>query len=119
VLKSLCNQEKFSYFFKELCLIISVLLFHLQLCHVSIVHLDIFKLDQLKGTHASVEEYYRMLYFEAIDLAIEAITDRFDQPGYRIYNNLENLILKTCKGQDYTDELRTACEFYGNGLDRQ
>ena len=44
--------------------------------------------------HSSVNEYYRVLYFEAIDLVIEAITERFDQPGYRIYSNLENLILK-------------------------
>ena len=50
--------------------------------------------------HSSVDEYYEVLYFEAIDLAIEAITERFDQPDYRIYSNLENLILKTCKGQD-------------------
>jgi len=46
----------------------------------------------LISRYSSVE-YYRMLYFEAIDLAIQGITERFDQPGYRIDNNLENLIL--------------------------
>ena len=68
--------------------------------------------------HSSVNEYYRVLYFEAIDLVIEAITERFDQPGYRIYSNLENLILKACKGHDYTEELCIACEFYGYDLDK-
>ena len=68
--------------------------------------------------HSNVNEYYRVLYFEAIDLVIEAITERFDQPGYGIYSNLENLILKACKGHDYTMELCIACEFYGDDLDK-
>ena len=28
-----------------------------------------------------------MFYFEAIDLVIEAITERFDQPGYRTWKS--------------------------------
>jgi hypothetical protein len=32
----------------------------------------------------NVEDYYRPMYFEALDLAIES---RFDQPGYRILKN--------------------------------
>ena len=39
-----------------------------------------------EGHHSvSVQEYYRQLYFEAPDLVIAGITDRFDQPGYVIY----------------------------------
>ena len=34
-----------------------------------------------------------MLYFEAIDLAIEAITERFDQPGYKIFRNVILILL--------------------------
>lgn len=37
--------------------------------------------------HESPEDHYRQIYFEALDHAIEAIHDRFDQPGYRIWSN--------------------------------
>lgn len=69
--------------------------------------------------HSSTEEYYRMLYYEAIDLVIEAITERFDQPGYKIYRNLEDLILNTCRGQRNEEELDFVCNFYKDDLDKQ
>lgn len=42
----------------------------------------------------TIQEHYRRQYFEAIDLAVSSIQDRFDQPGYAIYRNLEALLLK-------------------------
>ena len=33
-------------------------------------------------------------YFEVLDLAFCGIKDRFDQPGYATYKNLEELLLK-------------------------
>ena len=39
----------------------------------------------------TVEEHYRLQYFEAVDLAVASIKDRFDQP---VYHNLEELLLK-------------------------
>ena len=43
----------------------------------------------------TVEDWYRAAYFEVLDFIIEAIRDRFDQPGYAIYRNLEELLVKT------------------------
>ena len=60
----------------------------------------------------SVEDHYRHLYYEAIDLVIMSINNRFDQPGYNIYKNLQNLILKACSGRSYTNELDFVCSFY-------
>jgi len=51
-----------------------------------------------------VKSYYRQQYFEAIDLVVNSIKDRFDQPGYRIYRNLEQLLLKSCQNEDITAE---------------
>ena len=31
---------------------------------------------------ASVEDYYRQIYFEALDLAVTSIKNRFDHKGY-------------------------------------
>ena len=41
---------------------------------------------------SSVQEIYRPLYFEAVDLAMAAIKDRFDEPGYRVMQNVEDLL---------------------------
>ena len=43
---------------------------------------------------ATIEELYRQKYFEALDLAITGIEERFHQPGYTIYKHLESLLLK-------------------------
>ena len=61
-----------------------------------------------------VEDYYRVQYFEAIDLAIAGITNRFDQPGYTIYSNLESLLVKAANQNDYSTELEQVVSFYEN-----
>ena len=59
-----------------------------------------------------VEDYYCIQYFEAIDLAITGITNRFDQPGYTIYSNLESLLVKAANQTDYSTELNKVVAFY-------
>ena len=46
----------------------------------------------------TVEDWYQVAYFEVLDLVIEAIKDRFDQPGCAIYRNLEELLVKGAAG---------------------
>ena len=36
----------------------------------------------------SPADYYRQTYFEALDLVISTIKDRFDQEDYKMYANL-------------------------------
>ena len=55
---------------------------------------------------------YRAVYYEALDLAVSSITDRFDQPGYAMYGELENLILKGLQQQQCAEVLTKATEFY-------
>ena len=59
------------------------------------------------------------MYFEAIDLAVTSINDRFDQPGYKVYSNVEQLLFQACSGVDYEDEVKFLCEFYGEDVNRQ
>ena len=68
--------------------------------------------------HLTPESHYRQIFFEAIDHAIQAIQDRFDQPGYAIYQNLEQLILKACTGKPYDAELQFVCDFYKEDLSK-
>lgn len=44
--------------------------------------------------------------------------DRFDQPGYSTYQNLEELVVKACKGEMYNAELDHVCSFYKDDLSR-
>ena len=67
--------------------------------------------------HNDPKSYYRQHYFEAIDLAINCIQGRFQQPGYQIYSNLEQLLLKASQGQDYASEFEHTCSFYKDDFD--
>ena len=51
-------------------------------------------------------DLYQVAYFETLDLAISAINKRFDQPGYAMCRNLEELLQKKFCGNNYADELR-------------
>ena len=45
------------------------------------------------------------------------IQGRFQQPGYQIYSNLEQLLLKASQGQDYASEFEHTCSFYKDDFD--
>lgn len=60
----------------------------------------------------TAEDLYRPLYYEALDLIISAITERFDQPSFKAYAKLEALLLKCCKSEDISDELAFVKELY-------
>ena len=55
--------------------------------------------------------------FEALDLVINAIQDRFDQPGYKMCKNLQEILLKAANGHDYSTEIQTVTDFYGDDFD--
>ena len=68
--------------------------------------------------HTCSEDHYRQIYFEALDFVVQAVRGRFDQPGYRVYQNLQELVLKACKGEAYQDELKGVLAIYKNDLSR-
>ena len=70
------------------------------------------------GYHSSTaEEVYRRFYYEAVDNAISTIKDRFNQPGYIMYCNLQNLLMKTANQQDFHTELQKVTDFYEDDVD--
>ena len=63
------------------------------------------------------EHHYRVtLYNEAIDLIVNCLGNRFDQPGYRMYSTLEQLLLKGCKGECYDEQMAIISERYANDI---
>ena len=73
-------------------------------------HID----DENGGAYFSetVEDHYCLQYFEALDLALVSIRDRFDQPGYAVYCKLEELLLKGAAGSDFSEQLREVSGIY-------
>ena len=56
--------------------------------------------------HATTpEQHYRAIYFETFDLIIACIRDRFDQPGYKVYCDLEKLLPKLLLDKILTQSL--------------
>ncbi len=47
-----------------------------------------------------------------MDLITTSITDRFNRPGYNVFHNVQNLILKAFQGLDYEAELKCVANFY-------
>ena len=44
------------------------------------------------------------------------IKDHFDQPGYAVYQNLEEVLVLAAKGKAYTSQFKAVCEFYREDL---
>lgn len=62
----------------------------------------------------TVEDHYRRIYYEALDLIVSCISTRFDQQGFKVYCNVQNLLLKAAQGVEYSLELDYVTKFYGS-----
>ena len=59
----------------------------------------------------------RHTYYEALDLIVSCIKARYDQPGYKLYSNLEALLVKAAKKEKYNEEFQFVIEFYKDDFD--
>lgn len=65
-------------------------------------------------------EHYRPTYVAILDQAVEAIKQRFDQPGFGIYQKMQDLLLRAIQGKPYLHLLATELtKLYGSDLDIQ
>ena len=55
---------------------------------------------------------YRQDYFECLDFSVACIRDWFKQPGLGVLNNLEDLLLKATRNENYDTELDFVLDFY-------
>ena len=56
--------------------------------------------------HEKFEDFVRQIYFEVLDLLINAIKNRFEQEDYKRYIILENLLLKCANNESYAMNLK-------------
>ena len=50
-------------------------------------------------------------------MIVNSITGRFDQIGYKVYKNLQDLLINAIKNEPYEDELSFVKNFYGDDID--
>lgn len=67
----------------------------------------------------SEKELYRQMYYEALDLVMNCVKERFDQPGFRVYRHLEDVLLKSVRGdKTFKEDLDFILDFYKDDLDK-
>ena len=62
--------------------------------------------------HEKLEGFARQLYFEVLDLRINAIKNRFEQEDYKRYIILKNLLLKCVKNESFAGGLEIVFNNY-------
>ena len=60
---------------------------------------------------------YRQIYFESIDLMVNAIEQRFEQPSFAAYAKMESLLVKALSSQDNSRELQFMEISYADDVD--
>ena len=50
-------------------------------------------------------------------MIVNCINDRFDQPGYKIYQNVQNLLLQVVNSEEYESSLSFVTDFYASDFD--
>lgn len=67
---------------------------------------------------ATPKDHYRRIYFEALDVIMATITERFDQPGYLVYKDLQTLLLDAANDKQFSEEaFQTVRTLYAEDFD--
>ena len=69
-----------------------------------------------KEQHKDVELLYQQLYYNAYNYVISGVSDRSDQPDFKLYSHMQNLLLKAANGKKYLEEYNI-CKIYEDVLD--
>jgi len=59
---------------------------------------------------------YWQKYYDVLDLIKNCVRSRFDQPGYNTYKNLQELLFKVIKGDNFESELQYVSQFYQDDI---
>ena len=80
-------------------------------------HLDGYAVN--KDTHhpKTPKDLYREKYYDALDSFIVALKDKFDQDSFKVFAQLEDLLLKSINGEDSTASLSFVKKTYKGDVD--
>ena len=67
--------------------------------------------------HSAIpRDHYRQQFYQAIDVLISSVRDRFDQPSFVVFENLESLLIKTLKGEETLAEIQIVQKNYASDI---
>ena len=66
---------------------------------------------------SSIEEHFRVIYYEAIDSITSAIEDCFDQPCFQLFANAERFLVKAAMKQSHTDKINKVINQFKGDID--
>ena len=69
------------------------------------------------GTHyfpSTPKEYFRHIHYGAHDVTTECIRTRFNQNDFKVYQSIQELLLKAVAGEDHDEELAKVMAVYGD-----
>ena len=76
-----------------------------------------------QSTYDGVEQYHRVLFFQLLDHVLEAMIDRFNQPGLQFHATIEETILSSANRQGLLPEddasIEAICKHFGSDLDER
>ena len=76
--------------------------------------------DQARDSYHFAEtgkDHYRIIYYECIDVLVNAIEERFNLPDYQVYLNMQEILLKSFKSQQCENELNILAVEYAEDID--
>ena len=62
-------------------------------------------------------DHYREKFYQAVDVMVSSVNDRFDQPSFKVFEKLESLMIKALNGQDTSSEVKFVKETFGTDID--
>ena len=73
---------------------------------------------QSDAYHVSTpRDYYRVIYYQALDSSITSLEERLAQPCFKAYENLESLLLKSLSNKSIVNEIEYVKCVYQGDLD--
>ncbi|KXJ06942.1 hypothetical protein AC249_AIPGENE28357 [Exaiptasia diaphana] len=61
-------------------------------------------------------DYYRAIFFEALDCLMSAIKECFKQPAFLVYKNLESLLVNAAHGNDIAKEMDELSSYFSGNV---
>ena len=63
--------------------------------------------------------HFKAIYFEAIDIIVSSIKERFEQPAFKIFTEVEQLLLKSISKKPAEEEMKTVKASFCDDFDDQ
>ena len=65
----------------------------------------------------TVKEHFKVIYFETVDAVHNELKERFGQPRFIIFSNVEQLLLKSINGESHLKEYDDFVAFYADDVE--